>query len=95
MIYQAQIPVGGLPINLVLVGNRDEGRVVFVKVAHFTTVFDANAAGDIYAAFYEDHFVIFVNGDEEEVFQYNTAYEYKKIPAMLEWLRQQFLQQPE
>lgn len=92
--YQCQIPIGSLPINLVLVGNTQEGKAVFVKVAPFACVFDADAEGNIQAAFYAEEFILFTNADSEEVFQYDTIYNYKELPAMLGWLQQQKLQQP-
>ena len=94
--YQVQIPLGGLPVNLLLVGNTWNGRLVFVRVAPIVgAVFDLEDDGhSIRAAFYEDEFHIFGKTDGEEVFQYDTIYDYKTIPVMLEWLQEQNLQEP-
>ena len=92
-MFQVQVPLGGLPVNLVLV-TVGQGAVAFVKVAPFTTIFDADEDGNISAAFYEDEFNIFGTSGDEEVFRYNTLYEYKELPVMLEWLKQQGLQEP-
>lgn len=95
MEYQIQVPLGSLPVALVLVGNQWQGRVAFVKVAPFITVFDCGKEGsNISAAFYQDEFHIFGSVDGEEVFEYDTIYDYKELPVMLEWLKQQNLQEP-
>lgn len=96
--YQVQVPLGTLPINLVLIGNSYLGRLAFVKVRPFTSaIFDLERDGhSIRAAFYEDEFHIFgKQADGEEVFRYDVIYDYKHIPVMLEWLQEQKLQQPE
>lgn len=88
MIFQCQIPIGSLPINLVLVGNKEVAGVVFVKVSSFGVIFDMHNDG-IQAIFHEDCFTL---GGEE--FDYEVMYEYKNIPNMLKWLQQQNLQEP-
>jgi hypothetical protein len=82
-MHQVQIPIGQLPVNLVLLSN---GCVVFIKVGPVGAIFDQ---GGIDAAFFEDHFII--DGVEH---WYNTIYEYKHIPGMLGWLIRQNLQEP-
>lgn len=98
MIYQCQIPLGGLPINLLLVGNKDEGKVVFVKIAPVSCIYE-NASKDEVSAMFQDTCFQFKTGDSvfdnSNVFNYNTMYDYKEIPLMLRWLQQQNLQQPE
>ena len=95
-MFQAQIPIGNLPVQLVLVGSKGSGRVVFVRVAPFKVIFDTTEDGKfIRAAFYDDVFHIFDNGGGyEEVFSYNTIYDYKEIPVMLDWLQKQNLMLP-
>jgi hypothetical protein len=97
MQYQVQVPLGTLPINLVLIGNQTYGRLVFVQVRPLIgAVFDLDEHDNIHAAFYEDRFEFFgtADGDGDEVFEYDTIYDYKNIPLMLRWLQQQNLQQP-
>jgi hypothetical protein len=84
-MHQLQIPLGQLPVNLVLLSN---GCVVFIKVASFDVIFDQAPEG-VDAVFMDDHFII--DGEEHS---YNTMYEYKHIPGMLKWLQQQNLQEP-
>jgi hypothetical protein len=92
MMFQAQIPIGSLPINLVLVGNQHKGAVVFVVVAPINNiVYDE---GTVSAAIDYQGFTL-DDGDEYENFVYNTVYEYKSIPLMLKWLQQQNLQVPQ
>lgn len=95
--YQVQIPLGGLPINLVLIGNKLEGRVAFVKVRPVGTIFDEpEEKTALHAVFNDDNFAIYVQqvGGEIEPFEYDTVYDYKNIPLMLRWLQQQKLQEP-
>ena len=90
--YQIQIPLGSLPVHLILIGNKEHGRVVFTKVLPFSYVFDMGENG-IAAAFYPDEFHI-IGDDVTEIFDYDTIYEYKELPVMLEWLKRQNLRQP-
>ena len=96
--YQVQVPLGGLPVNLVLVGNREHGEVAFVKVAPFAgAVFDLTDDGqDVRAVFDTHKFALFhptdVSLDEE--FHYDMLYDYKNIPVMLQWLKDQKLEEP-
>lgn len=98
MIYQVQVPIGSLPVNLVLVGNKERGNVVFVKVGKVGTIIDQSELKDnVGAVFIETNFCFFeeqANGAIES-FEYNTLYEYKDIPLMLRWLQRQELQQPQ
>lgn len=98
--YQAQIPLGGLPVHLVLVGNRDDGKVVFVRVAPYNgDILDMpNDLEGVAAMFGPEGFYlaeVIYRGGNGEYFEYNTVYDYKNIPLMLRWLQQQELQQPE
>lgn len=96
--FQCQIPIGNLPVNLVLVGNRQQAGVVFVKVQNFAPFVDQCENGFAEAAFYSNDFVLFGGDDDGETveeFVYNTIYYYKEIPAMLKWLQKQDLQKPE
>lgn len=93
MQFQCQVPLGSLPINLVLVGNREQGRVVFVKVAPVGVIVENEVRDKVSAWFDEEGFTLFDQGTGE-TFNYNTLYEYKEIPLMLRWLQQQQLQQP-
>lgn len=85
-MFQVQVPVGNMPINLILLGN---ATVAFVRVANFKALFDQSESGGVNAEFYESDFS--VGG---EVFQYNTAYPYKEIPQILQWLKAQNLIAP-
>lgn len=87
MIQQVQLPIGNMPINLILLSN---GTLAFVRVGDFEALFDQHGVpGGVDATFYEADFTI--NG---ETFSYNTAYEYKQFPDMLLWIQQQKLQSP-
>ena len=90
-MYQVQVPLGNLPVNLVLIGNREQASVAFVRFQS-GTVFDQS--DDVSAGFFDENFLLFRNGTNES-FEYNTAYDYKNIPAMLQWLKQQNLQEPD
>jgi hypothetical protein len=95
MRYQVQVPIGSLPVNLVLVGNKEEGKVAFVKVAPVGLILENVQQGkEVAAMFAEDEFCISNTDMETEVFNYDTIYDYKNIPLMLKWLQQQKLQQP-
>jgi hypothetical protein len=83
---QMQIPIGNMPVHLVLLSN---GTVVFVKVAPVGVVYDTPEIG-IHAMFTDDEFRI---GGED--YQYCQMYEYKNIPEMLQWLIQQRLEWPQ
>lgn len=87
MVYQCQIPIGNLPVNLVLLST---GALVFVRVATIGTLIDVAPEGGVGAKFFDDNFEI-----EGEEFYYNTIYEYKGKPNMLKWLQQQNLTEPE
>jgi hypothetical protein len=85
-MHQYQIALGSLPVHLILLSN---GTVVFIRVANFNVIFDQKHDG-VNAVFIDDHFTL--SGTD---YFYNTIYEYKQIPEMLAWLKQQNLQQPE
>jgi hypothetical protein len=103
---QLQVPIAGMPVHLICclvpgttvvngITYNVEGKVAFVKVAQFDTVFDQpQNRGDIGAIFYEDSFIL-IDEDWMETFNYSTIYDYKNIPRMLKWLQQQNLQLPE
>jgi hypothetical protein len=93
-LYQVQVPIGGLPINLVLVGNKETGKVVFVKVAEVGVIVENFEDGKVAATFWNDCFHL-RDGELEEDFDYDTIHDYKNIPLMLRWLQQQNLQQPQ
>lgn len=90
--YQVQIPLGSLPVHLMLIGNKVNGRVAFTKIMPFNYVFDVCENG-IIAAFYPDEFDIIGEGSTE-TFYYDTVYDYKELPVMLEWLKRQNLRLP-
>lgn len=96
-MFQVQIPLGGLPVNIVLVGDKVQGGVVFVKVAPVGLIVDQpEDKTKAMAVFTEDNFTICSQqmGEPIDQFEYDTAYNYKVIPAMLQWLKQQNLQEP-
>ena len=87
-VYQAQVAIGELlPVQLVLLST---GSLVFIRVAKVGTIVDQVPDNGIRAIFTDEHFQI---GDEE--FWYNTIYQYKEIPGMLQWLKQQNMVLPE
>lgn len=86
MIYQVQVPIGNMPVQLVLLS---DGTLVFIKVARFGTILDQAPEGGVGAVFTDDNFQI-----DGEDFWYNTIYQYKEKPNMLKWLQQQNLQEP-
>lgn len=92
--YQVQVPLGNLPVHLVLVGNKARGRVAFVKVAPVGLILESVVAGKVGAMFTEDDFSLSSDDGNVEAFDYNKVYDYKEIPLMLRWLQQQRLQQP-
>ena len=85
-MFKVQMPVGNMPINLVLLSN---GQIAFVRVGNFKALFDQGEAGGVSAVFYEEDFSI-----GKETYQYNTAYPYKEISDMLTWLQAQALIKP-
>lgn len=92
--YQLQVPIGNLPVNLVLVGNKEVGRVAFVQIRTVGVIVETFEEGKVAATFFNDCFHL-RDGEVEEDFDYDTVYAYKEIPLMLRWLQQQNLQQPE
>lgn len=86
MIFQVQVPIGNLPVQLVLLSN---GTLVFVRVANIGGIIDQAPEGGVGALFFNDSFQI---GNEE--LWYNTIYHYKGKPEMLKWLQQQNLIEP-
>lgn len=85
-MFQLQVPIGKMPVNLVLLSN---GTLAFVKVYNFSVIYDMPEDG-VNAVFMEDGFMI-----EDDEFEYNVAYNYKAHPSMLAWLKQQNLQKPD
>lgn len=79
-MMQVQVSIANMPVNLVL---NSEGSLAFIRVADFKTIFDQPESG-INAVFNADGFSI-----EDEKFVYNQFYQYKQMPQMLEWLKQQ------
>lgn len=72
-------------IGLVAVTNGIEGYIVFAKLNNFTiTMFDNHH--EIKAVFYPDSFTI-----NDVSYNYNTLIDYKNIPDVLQYLKQQNL----
>ena len=94
MIFQAQVPLGGLPIHLVVVGTQEQGSVVFVPIRQVGVICDYQTRENVSAWFDNDGFTLYDQAGGED-FAYNTVYDYKNIPLMLRWLQQQNLQQPQ
>jgi hypothetical protein len=90
MIHQVQMPMGALPVNLILIGNASQGAVAFIRSAITKTVFDQ---GEVSARIDEDG-ILLHTGQEMLDINYNTIYEYKQIPLLLKWLQQQNMQEP-
>lgn len=94
MIFQHQMQLGGLPITLVLVGNREESNVVFVPVGPIPKAGIYDLGSEVDVAFLADS-LHFMSVADIEGYKYNTLYDYKNLPLMRKWLQQQSLQQPE
>lgn len=88
-MFQLQVSIGEtFPVSLVLLSN---GTLVWIKTTQFKPIYDSPSEPDsIAAVFSEDGFTI---GDDE--YSYNRIYEYKELPSMLKWLKQQQMQEPE
>lgn len=87
-MLQVQVPLAGLPIRLVCIMDATVG---FIRTSDFQAVLDIpEDENGIDAVFYNENFYI---GHTE--YKYNTAYPYKNIPEMLQWLQQQKLEMPE
>jgi hypothetical protein len=88
-----QIPIGNMPINLVLFS--ENRTVAFVKVANFEALLDQPEDGTYVGAFfYPEGFSLFRSEAESEDFDYNVRYPYYQMPLMKGWLMQQNLQLP-
>lgn len=83
-MFELQCSIGVFPVSVILLSN---GTIAWIKTAPVKVILDMPEEG-IGAVFCEDYFTI---GEDE--FQYRTLYEYKHIPSMLAWLKQQKLQQ--
>jgi hypothetical protein len=94
-MMSVQLPLGTLPVNLVLVPHC--AGAVFVKTATFSVVLDVDyeGQGNVEGYFYKDSFQLGNDIETAEEFFYNQIYQYKEIPVMLQWLKQQKLQQPD
>lgn len=84
---QVQVMIAGMPLVLVC-DIYNGGRVAFCRTAEFKTIFCLESEAPA-ATFDDEGFSI---GGED--FSYDTLYQYKQIPAMLEWLKHQRLQMP-
>jgi hypothetical protein len=87
VIYQCQVPIGNMPVNLVLLST---GTLAFIRVATVGVIIDLNPDGSVGALFSDENFII---GGEE--FEYNELYHYKEKPSMLQWLKTQNLTEPD
>lgn len=88
-MYQVQLPIGDshrFPVQLVL---RQDGAIAFVKV--YAGKFSICGDSDTPTSHIFDEAGFTIGGED---FEYNTAYEYKTIPAMLKYLQQQNLVNP-
>lgn len=83
MIGQVQVAIANLPVNLICISN---GTLAFVRTCEFKTLFENSPDG---ATFYADSFEI-----AGKAYSYNTVYDYKQEPEMLEWLIAQKLSLP-
>lgn len=72
----------GFPVTLLLIPN---GEIAFVPNCRFKGMYDYST-DDLYVFFDSAGFVI--NGNE---YNYHTAYAYKELPDLLEWLKGQNL----
>lgn len=88
-----QIPVGNMPINLVMF--KETRTIAFVRVANFEALLDQPEDGNrVGAFFYPEGFSLFQGDGVPVDFDYNTHYPYYQIPLMKGWLQQQNLQLP-
>lgn len=73
----------------------DNGTVALLKAREFSSIFDSPETG-VHGAFHPDHFALWTPGRESLAeFEYSTQYNYKNIPLLLAWLKQQNLQPPQ
>jgi hypothetical protein len=84
MFHQAQVPLGNLPVQLILL---QDGTLVFIRVSHVGYILDQ---GEVSATFTDEGFIV---GNLE--LWYNTIYSYKDKPELLQWLKQQQLLESE
>lgn len=87
--FQVQVPIGNLPINLVLVGNREYGQIVLIKVADFE---EFDITGEVAAKV--GNSIVLKSSEGSGTFNYNTLYDYKQLPLLLKWLQQLNLREP-
>lgn len=87
MSQYVQVPIGSLPVNLITL---DNGDVAFVTTSEFKAIIDLPSEDDNVGAYFDK--VSFSIGDMS--FSYSQRYNYKDIPVMLQWLKQQGLQSP-
>lgn len=92
MHKQFVMPLGSLPLSLVLISN---GCVAIVPRAAFTAIIDQPEFGDeaVSAMFLPDFFVL-GNDDEAEDYDYRAAYLLDAYPILKQWLIQQKLVNP-
>lgn len=91
-VYQAQIPISGLPLSLVLISN---GQVAICRQQNFKTIVcDYGVEGKIPATFCFDGFVI-GKGEDSVDYQYDTTYVLADRTMLKEWLIQQELEAPQ
>ena len=85
MIKQLSMPIGTLPLSLVLVST---GQVGIVPRGNFPVIIDQPSQG-IQAIITPEKMIV---GTTE--IKYNTSLKYKEMPELLEWLQNQQLEKP-
>jgi hypothetical protein len=86
-MHKCQIPIGNLPINLILWA---DSEIEFIRAPKFKTIIDQKLDG-VSAIFDTESFSI---GNYPDLV-YNVKYNYKEMKDILLWLQQQNLDQPQ
>jgi hypothetical protein len=81
---QIALPLGNLPLNIVYISN---GTIGFQKTSNFNTIIDNS--GPVTIILSNDNILV---GEEELC--YNTAINYKELPDLSLWLKNQNLVSP-
>jgi len=91
-VYQAQIAMGGLPVNLVLISS---GEVALIKNRRFQALYcDYSIDGKIPAIISEQNVVIGTGEDAVE-YAFDTLYKLADRDTLRSWLKQLNLEQPQ
>lgn len=84
---QVNLPLGGLPITLICLSN---GTIGFQPAGKLRTMIDQQPSDKVSAIIYDEGMLV---GNTE--IEWIVAYDYKQMPDLLGWLKQQELIMPE